>query len=105
MLTKIKEIVTEEEIKKLDGVIEEIYSVVYNNNCSTAYNLGFNTVSNLNGSGLVNLIRICDNLNDACEHEEFARFILGKVFNEQQIERLKKELLINRSRYIKILYL
>ena len=104
MFKEIKEIVTEKEIERLDRAVKEIYDVVYNNNHSTAYNLNFNTVSNLNGSGYTNLIRICDNLNDDSE-EAFARFILQKVFNEQQIERLKKELSINRNRYIKILYL
>ena len=104
-MKKIKEIVTKQEIEKLDRVVKDIYNVEYNNNYSAAYNVGYDTVSNFNGVGYANLIRICDNLNDSCEQEAFARFILGKVFNEQQIERLKKELLINRNRYIKILYL
>ena len=70
-----------------------------------AYNLGFNTVANQNGSGVANLIIIADSLNDGGEDEAFARFILKKAFNNNKIERLKKELEINRDRYISILYL
>ena len=105
MLKKIKEIVSQEEMKKLDRVIEEIYSIGYDNNYSTAFNLGFDTVANLNGSGYENLILIADRLNDGGEDEYFARFILGKVLNEQQIEKLKKELSENRNHYIRFLYL
>ena len=105
MLTKIKKIVSEEEVKKLDRVVEEVYSVEYDNNYSTAYNLGFNTLSNQNGTGYKNLVIIADSLNDGGEDEAFARFILEKVFNNSKIERLKKELLTNRNNYIKILYL
>ena len=105
MLTKIKEIVSQEEIKKLDRVVGEVYNVEYDNNYSVAYNLGFNVVSNLNGSGYINLVRIIDNLNDDSEQEAFARFILEKAFNDSKIEKLKKELLTNRNRYISILYL
>ena len=105
MLTKIKAIVTEKEIKELDRVVKNIYNVEYANNYSTAYNLGFATVSNHNGSGYENLIRIIDDLNDGGENEAFARFILQKVFNEKKVEKLKKELEINRNRYISILYL
>ena len=104
-MKEIKKMVTEQEVKKLDSIIEEIYNVDYDNNYSVAYNLGFDVVSNLNGRGYVNLIRIIDNLNDDSEQEEFARFILEKVFNNSKIERLKKELLTNRNNYIKILYL
>ena len=104
MLTKIKEMVSQEEIKKIDRVVKEIYKVEYNNNYSTAYNLGFDTISNLNGCGYENLILIADRLNDG-EVEDFARFILEKVLNENQVKNLKKELNENRNRYISILYL
>ena len=105
MFKKIKEIVTEKEIKKIDRVIEEIYDVEYTDNYSVAYNLGFDTVSNLNGCGYENLILIADGLNDGGEDEYFARFILGKVLDNHKIEILKKELSENRNRYISILYL
>ena len=105
MLERIEGMVTEKEIKKLDMEVKKIYSVEYDNNYSVAYNLGFNTVANLNGCGYVNLIRIADNLNDGEEDEDFSRFILAKVLNENQISRLKEELLKNRNRYISILYL
>ena len=104
MLTKIKAIVTEKEVKELDRVVKNIYDVDYDNNHSTAYNLGFDTVANLNGSGYINLVRIVDNLNDG-EVEDFARFILKKALNDYKIKMLKEELLINRNRYISILYL
>ena len=104
-LEKIKEIVTEEEILRLDKVVEEIYDVEYANNYSVAYNIGFDTVANLNGSGYINLVRIVDNLNDGGEDEAFARFILKKALNDNKIKMLKEELLINRNRYISILYL
>ena len=104
MLTKIKAIVTEKEVKELDRVVKNIYNVGYANNCSTAYNLGFDTVANLNGSWYINLVRIVDNLNDG-EVEDFARFILKKALNDNKIKMLKEELLINRNRYISILYL
>ena len=78
----------------------------YDNNYSTAYNLGFNTVANLNGSGYENLIRIINNLNYGGEEDEyFTRFILGKVLDNHKIEILKKELLENRNRYVRFLYL
>ena len=105
MLTKIKEIVTEEEIKELDRVIADIYGVEYDNNHSTAYNLGFDTVANHNGSGYENLVIIADSLNDGEEDEYFARYILSQVLPSDKIEILKKELLTNRNRYISILYL
>ena len=104
-MDKIKKIVTEAEISRLDRVIKEIYSVEYDNNYSTAFNLGFDTVANLNGSGYKNLVRIVDNLNDGGEDEYFARFILGKVLPGDKIEILKKEVEENRNRYISILYL
>lgn len=101
----IKNIVTEKEIIELDEIIKEIYNVDYNNNCSTAYNLGFNTVANLNGRGYINLVRIIDSLNDGGEVEDFARFILTKTLPESKIETLKKELEENRNHYIRFLYL
>ena len=104
-MEEIKRVVTEEEMKKLNRVIEEIYNVEYDNNYSTAFNLGFDTVSNLNGCGYENLVRIVDSLNDGGEDEYFARFILQKVLNNEQIEILKKELSENRNRYIRFLYL
>ena len=104
-MEEIKRVVTEEEMKKIDSVIKEIYNVEYDNSYSVAYNLGFDTVSNHNGSGYKNLVRIVDNLNDGGEDEDFARFILGKVLPSDKVERLKKELSENRNRYIRILYL
>ena len=105
-MEEIKRVVTEQEMKKIDSVIKEIYSIEYANNYSTAYNLGFNTVSNLNGSGYINLVRIINNLNYGGEEDEyFARFILGKVLDAHKIEILRKELLENRTHYTSILYL
>ena len=101
----IKELVTQEEIRELDKIVKEIYEVDYDNNHSTAYNLGFNTVANQNGSGYINLIRIVDSLNDGGEDEYFARFILAKVLPSNKIETLKKELAENRNHYIRFLYL
>ena len=105
MFKKIEAIVTEEEMKKLDRVIEEIYSIEYDNSYSTAYNLGFDTVSNHNGRGYNNLVIVADRLNDGGEDEAFARFILNQVLPGDTIEKLKKELETNRNRYISILYL
>ena len=104
-MKNIKKIVTEKEIKKLDEAVKKIYNVEYDNNYSTAYNLGFDTVSNLNGSGYKNLILISDRLNDGGEDEAFASFILAKVLSENQVKNLKKELWENRNHYIGILYL
>ena len=104
-MKNIKKIVTEKEIKKLDEAVKKIYNVEYDNNYSTAYNLGFDTVSNLNGSGYKNLILISDRLNDGGEDEAFASFILAKVLSENQVKNLKKELRENRNHYIGILYL
>ena len=104
MFKKIEAIVTEKEVKELDRVVKNIYNVGYANNYSVAYNIGFDTVANLNGSGYINLVRIVDNLNDG-EVEDFARFILKKALNDNKIKMLKEELLINRNRYISILYL
>ena len=105
MFKKIEAIVTEKEVKELDRVVKNIYNVGYANNYSTAYNLGFDTVANLNGSGYKNLVRIVDNMNDGGEDEYFSRFILDKVLDNHKIEILKKELRENRNRYISILYL
>ena len=105
MTKKIEAIVTEKELKDLDRVIKEIYNVVYDNNYSVAYNLGFDTVSNLNGKGYNNLAIIADRLNDGGEDEYFARFILDQVLDNHKIEILKKELLENRNRYIRYLYI
>ena len=104
MFKKIEAIITEKEVKELDRVVKNIYNVEYANNYSTAYNIGFDTIANLNGSGYINLVRIVDNLNDG-EVEDFARFILKKALNDNKIKMLKEELLINRNRYISILYL
>ena len=104
-MVEIKKIVTEKEIKEIDRVIEEIYNIEYDNNYSIAYNIGFNTVSNLNGSGYENLIRIINNLNYGGEEDEyFARFILSKVLSEEKIEALALELLKNEGNYKSILW-
>ena len=104
-MKKIKAMVTEKEMASIDRVIEEIYSIEYDNNYSVAYNLGFDTVANHNGGGFENLIIIIDRLNDGGEDEAFARYILGEVLPGDKIERLKKELATNRSSYISFLYL
>ena len=92
MLKKIKELVSTEELKKLDRVIEEIYSIDDQSNNSVAFQLGFDTVANHNGSGYANLVIIVDSLNYGGEDECFARFILGKVFDNYKIEILKREI-------------
>ena len=104
MLKKIKEMVTEKEIERLDSIIEEIYNVEYANNYSVAYNLGFDTVANLNGSGYENLVIIVNSLNDGGEDEAFARFILSKVLPGDKIEALAVELLKNETNYKSILW-
>ena len=105
MFKKIEAIVTKKEVERLDNVVKEIYDVEYANNNSVAYNLGFDTVANLNGSGYTNLVRIVDNLNDGDGQEAFPIFILKMVFDDHKVSILKKELLENRNRYISILYL
>lgn len=60
MLKKIKEIVTPEEMSEIDRVIEEIYSIDDGSNHSVAFQLGFDTVANQNGSGYKNLVLIAD---------------------------------------------
>ena len=104
MLRKIKEIVTEDEMARIDRVIEEIYSIDYDNNYSVAYNLGFDTVANHNGSGYANLVIIVNSLNDGGEDEDFARFILSKVLPADKIEALALELLKNERNYKSILW-
>ena len=105
ILKRIKAIVSQDEMSRIDRVIEEIYSIDDESNNSVAFQLGFNTLSNHNGNGYKNLVIIVSNLNYGGEDEAFARFILKKVFNDSKVERLKKELLTNRNRYIRILYL
>ena len=105
MLKKIKEMVTEKEVKALDEVVKKIYDVVYDNNYTTAYNMGFNAGGNLNGSGYENLIRIVDNLKNDEGEADFAKYVLKRVFCDNKIAILKKELLENRDRYITLLYL
>ena len=104
MLQKIKEIVTEEEMKRIDRVIEEIYSIDDQSNNWVAFQLGFNTVSNHNGNGYKNLVLIADSLNYGGEDEAFARFILSKVLDDKQIEALALELLENVTNYKSILW-
>ena len=105
MLTKIKALVNEKEVKEIDRVIKEIYDVDYANNNSVAYNLGFDTVANLNGRAYTNLVRIVDTLNDGDGQEAFPIFILKMVFDDHKVSILKKELETNRNRYITLLYL
>ena len=105
MFEEIKKIVTEKEVKLLDRVIEELYAVEYDNNYTTAYNLGFDAVANLNGRGHINLVRIVDNLNGVDGEADFAKYVLKRVFCDNKIAILKKELLENRDRYITLLYL
>ena len=88
MLRKIKEIVTEDEMARIDRVIEEIYSIDDGSNHSVAFQLGFDTVANHNGSGYNNLVIIVNSLNSGGEDEAFARFILGKVLTGEKIEAL-----------------
>ena len=104
MLQKIKEIVTEEEMKRIDRVIEEIYSIDDQSNNWVAFQLGFNTVVNYNGTGYKNLVIIADSLNYGGEDEAFARFILSKVLDDKQIEALALELLENVTNYKSILW-
>ena len=104
MLKKIKELVSQEEMVEIDRVIEEIYSIDYDNNYSVAYNLGFDTVANHNGSGYANLVIIVNSLNDGGEDEAFARFILNQVLPGDKIEALALELLKNETNYKSILW-
>ena len=104
MLSKIKEIVSQEEMKEIDRVLEEIYSIDDGSNHSVAFQLGFNTLSNHNGNGYNNLVLIVDSLNYGGEEEAFARFILSKVLDSDKIEALALELLQNETRYKSILW-
>ena len=104
-LKKIKDLVSELEMERIDRVIKEIYSIDDGSNHSVAFQLGFDTVANCNGAGYENLVIIVDSLNDGGEVAEFARFILGKVLPSDKIEMLKKELEVNRNHYIRFLYL
>ena len=103
-LERIKEIVTESEMARIDRVIEEIYSIDDGSNNSVAFQLGFDTVSNHNGSGYKNLAIIADGVNYGGEDEAFARFILSKVLDGKQIEALALELLKNETSYKSILW-
>ena len=104
MLEKIKAIVTEEEMKRIDRVIAEIYSIDDGTNHSVAFQLGFDTVVNQNGTGYKNLVLIADSINYGGEDEAFARFILGKVLDRDKIEALALELLKNVTDYKSILW-
>ena len=104
-MNEIKKIVSQEEIKEIDRVIANIYSIDDESNNSIAFQWGFDTVSNLNGKGYNNLVIIADSLNDGGDDAAFARFILNQVLPGDKVERLKKEVENNRNRYIKILYL
>ena len=104
MLRKIKEIVTEDEMARIDRVIEEIYSIDDQSNNSVAFQLGFDTVANHNGSGYANLVIIVNSINDGGEDEDFARFILNQVIPGDKIEALALELLKNETNYKSILW-
>ena len=104
MLRKIKEIVTEDEMARIDRVIEEIYSIDDQSNNSVAFQLGFDTVANHNGSGYANLVIIVNSINDGGEDEDFARFILNQVLPGDKIEALALELLKNETNYKSILW-
>ena len=104
MLEKIKEIVTEKEMERIDRVIEEIYSIDDGSNHSVAFQLGFDTVANHNGSGYANLVIIVNSINDGGEDEDFARFILNQVLPGDKIEALALELLKNETNYKSILW-
>ena len=104
MLRKIKEIVTEDEMARIDRVIEEIYSIDDGSNHSVAFQLGFDTVANHNGSGYANLVIIVNSINDGGEDEDFARFILNQVIPGDKIEALALELLKNEENYKSILW-
>ena len=104
MLEKIKKIVTQDEMKEIDRVIEEIYSIDDQSNHSVAFQWGFDTVANHNGNGYNNLVIIVDSLNYGGEDADFARFILGKVLPSEKIEALALELLKNETSYKSILW-
>ncbi len=104
MLTKIKELVSELEMSKIDRELEEIYSIDDESNNSVAFQWGFDTVANFNGNGYNNLVIIASSLNYGGEDENFARFILSKVLTVKQIEALALELLKNETKYKSILW-
>ena len=87
ILKRIKAIVSQEEMARIDRVIEEIYSIDDDSN-SVAFQWGFGTVLNYNGTGYNNLVIIANGLNSGGEDEAFARFILGKVLTGEKIEAL-----------------
>ena len=97
-------IVSQDEMSRIDRVIEEIYSIDDESNTSVAFQWGFNTVTNHNGNGYNNLVIIVSNLNYGGEDEAFARFILGKVLPGDKIEALALELLKNETKYKSILW-
>ena len=104
MLRKIIEIVTEDEMARIDRVIEEIYSIDDQSNNSVAFQWGFDTVSNCNGTGYDNLVIIVNNINYGGEDEAFARFILNQVLPGDKIEALALELLKNETSYKSVLW-
>lgn len=104
MLKRIKEIVSESEMERIDRVIAEIYSIDDGTNHSVAFQLGFDTVANQNGKGYENLVLIADSINYGGEDENFARFILSKVLSNDKIEALALELLKNATNYKSILW-
>ena len=104
MLKRIKEIVTEKEMERIDRVIEKIYSIDDGGGTSVAFQLGFDTVANHNGTGYNNLVIIVNSLNYGGEDEDFARFILNQVLPGDKIEALAIELLKNETSYKSILW-
>ena len=103
-MLKIKEMVSTEEMSRIDRVIEEIYSIDDQSNNSVAFQWGFDTVSNCNGTGYDNLVIIVNNINYGGEDEAFARFILNQVIPGDKIEALALELLKNEGNYKSILW-
>ena len=103
ILKRIKAIVSQDEMSRIDRVVEEIYSID-DGNTSVAFQLGFDTVANHNGTGYNNLVIIVNSLNDGGEDEAFARFILNQVLPGDKIEALALELLKNETNYKSILW-
>ena len=103
ILKRIKAIVSQDEMSRIDRVIEEIYSID-DGNTSVAFQLGFDTVANHNGTGYNNLVIIVNSLNYGGEDEAFARFILNQVLPGDKIEALALELLKNETNYKSILW-
>ena len=104
ILKRIKAIVSQDEMSRIDRVIEEIYSIDDGSGCSVAFQLGFDTVANHNGNGYNNLVIIVNSINYGGEDEDFARFILRKVLPYDKIEALALELLENETSYKSILW-